>query len=97
VGSHVVILIIIFIIVVIVRRFRRRLPRESIPLLLTTELFQGVSGPRPLAGSSLLRVFLLLLLRGNPPHCSVHRVLRDPWPGRLVPPYLLETDEKSRP
>jgi hypothetical protein len=29
--------------------------------------------------------------------CSVHRVLRDPWPGRLVTPYLLETDEKSRP
>jgi hypothetical protein len=44
-------------------------------------------------GPSLLRVFLLLLLRGNPPRCPVHRVLRDPWPGRLVPPYLLKTDE----
>jgi hypothetical protein len=93
VSSHVVILIIIFIIIVVARRFRRRLPRESLPLLPTTELFQGVSSPRPLAGSGLLRVLLfLLLLRGNPPRCSVHRVLRDPWPGRLVPPYLLGTD-----
>jgi hypothetical protein len=33
----------------------------------------------------------------QPARCSVHRVLWDPWPGRLVPPYLLETDEKSRP
>jgi hypothetical protein len=60
------------------------------------ELFQGVSGPHPLAGLGLLRVLLLLLLlRGNPPRCSVHRILRDPWPGRLVPPYLLETDGDS--
>jgi hypothetical protein len=57
------------------------------------ELFQGVSSPHPLAGPGLLRILLfLLLLRGNPPHCSVHRILRDPWQGRLVPPYLLKTD-----
>src|SRR5699024_2691762 len=31
-------------------------------------------------------------LRGNPPRCSVHRILRDSRQGRLVPPYLLETD-----
>jgi hypothetical protein len=57
------------------------------------ELFQGVSSPHPLAGSGLLCVLLfLLLLRDNPPRCSVHRILRDPWQGRLVPPYLLKTD-----
>jgi hypothetical protein len=97
VGSHIVIFVIVFIVIIVVRRFRRRLPRESIPLLPTTELFQGVSGPRPLAGPSLLRVlFLLPLLRGNPPRSSVCRILRDPWPGRLVTPYLLKTYEKSR-
>jgi hypothetical protein len=48
-----------------------------------------------LAGPGLLLVLLfLLLLRGNLPRCSVYRVLRDPWPGRLVPPYLLGTDGK---
>jgi hypothetical protein len=95
--SHIVVFIIVFIVVVVVRRFRRRLPREPIPLLPTTEPFQGVPSPHPLAGPSLLRVlFLLPLLRGNPLRSSVHRVLRDRWPGRLVPPYLLETDGKSR-
>jgi hypothetical protein len=93
VGGHVV----VFIIVVVIRRLRRRLPREPIPLLPTMKPFQGVSSPRPLAGSSILRVLLLLpLLRGDPPRSSVHRVLRDRWQGRLVRPYLLETDEKSR-
>jgi hypothetical protein len=97
VGSHVVVFIIVFIVVVIVRRLRRWLPRESIPLLPTTEPFQGVSCPRPLAGPSLLRVLLLLpLLRGDPPRSSVHRVLRDRWRERLVSPYLLEMDEESR-
>jgi hypothetical protein len=95
-GSHVVVLVIIFI-VVVVRRLRRRLPREPLPLLPTMELLQGVSGPRPLVGPGFPCVLLLLLLRGNPLRCSVHRVLRDPWPGRLVPPYLLETDGKYRP
>jgi hypothetical protein len=94
-GSHVVVFIIVFI--VVVRRLRRRLPREPIPLLPTTEPFQGVPSPRPLTGPSLLRVLLLLpLLRGDSPRSSVHRVLRDRWQGRLVRPYLLETDEKSR-
>jgi hypothetical protein len=96
VGSHIVVFIVVFI-VVVVRRLRRRLPREPIPLLPTTEPFQGVPSPRPLAGPSLLRVlFLLPLLRDNPPRSSVHRVLRDRWQGRLVMLYLLETDEKSR-
>ena len=83
-GSHVVLLVIIFIIVVVITRYRRQLPRGPLPLLPTTKLFQGVSSPHPLAGPGLLR--------GNPPRCSVHRILRDPWQGRLVPPYLLETD-----
>jgi hypothetical protein len=92
-GSHVVFLIIIFIIVVVITRYRRQLPRGPLPLLPTTKLFQGVSSPHPLAGPSLLRVLLfLLLLRGNPPRCSVHRILRDPWQGRLVPPHLLKTE-----
>jgi hypothetical protein len=57
------------------------------------ELFQGVSSSHPLAGPGLLRVLLfLLLLCGNPLRCSVHRILRDSRQGRLVPPYLLETD-----
>jgi hypothetical protein len=74
-----------FIIVVVVRRFRRRLPREPLPLLPTMELFLGVSSPHPLAGLGLLRVLLfLLLLRGNPPRCSVHRILRDSRQGRLA-------------
>jgi hypothetical protein len=97
VGRHVVIFIIVFIVVIVIRRLRRRLPREPIPLLPTTKPFQGVLCPRPLAGPSLLRVLLLLpLLRGDPPRSSVHRVLRDRWQGRLVSPYLLETNEKSR-
>jgi hypothetical protein len=96
-GGHVVLLVIIFIIIVVVERFRRRLPREPLPLLLATALFQGVSSPPPLAGPGLLRVLLLLpLLRGNPPRCSVHRVLRDPWQGRLVPPHLLKRRGKPQ-
>jgi hypothetical protein len=92
-GGHVVLLLII---IVVVGRLRRRLPRESLPLLLATTLFQGVSSPPPLTGTGLLRVLLpLLLLRGDPPHCSVHRILRDPWPGRLVPPHLLEKGGKK--
>jgi len=64
---------------------------------LTTALFQGVSSPPPLAGPGLLRVLLLLLLlRGDPPRCSVHRVLRDSWQGRLVPPHLLKKGENPR-
>jgi hypothetical protein len=95
-GGHVVLLVIIFIIVV-VGRFRRRLPREPLPLLLATMLFQGVSSPPPLAGSGLLRVLLLLLLlRGDSPRCSGHRVLRDPRQGRLVPPHLLKRGEKPQ-
>ncbi len=63
-GRHVVVLVVlvVIIVVVIVRRLRRRIPRESIPLLPTTEPFQGVPSPRPLAGPSLLRVLFLLLL-----------------------------------
>jgi hypothetical protein len=98
-GGHVVlIIIIIIIVVVVVGRFWRRLPRESLPLLLATTLFQGISGPPPLTGPGLLRVLLpLLLLRGDPPCCSVHRILRDPWPGRLVPPHLLEKGGGKKP
>jgi hypothetical protein len=93
-GSHVVLPVIIFIIVVAVGRFRRRLPREPLPLLPATKLLQGVSGPPPLAGPGLLRVLLLLLLlRGDLPCCSVHRILRDRWQGRLVPPHLLKKGE----
>jgi hypothetical protein len=95
-GGHVVLLIIIIIIVVVVGRFRRRLPRESLPLLLATALFQGVSSLPPLTAPGLLRVLLpLLLLRGDPPRCSVHRILRDPWQGRLVPPHLLKKGGKK--
>jgi hypothetical protein len=95
-GGHVVLLVIVFIIVV-VGRFRRRLPREPLPLLLMTALFQGVSSPPPLAGPDLLRVLLLLpLLRGDPPRCSGHRVLRDPGQGRLVPPHLLKRRGKPQ-
>jgi hypothetical protein len=95
-GGHVVLLIIIIVVVVVVGRFGRRLPRESLPLLLATALFQGVSSPPPLTGPGLLRVLLpLLLLRGDPPRCSVHRILRDPWPGRLVPPHLLKKGGKE--
>jgi hypothetical protein len=90
-GGHVVLLVIIIIVIVVVGRFRRWLPRESLPLLLATELFQGVSSPPPLTGPGLLRVLLpLLLLRGDPPRCSGHRILWNPWQGRLVPPHLLK-------
>jgi hypothetical protein len=59
-------------------------------------LLQGVPCPPPLAGPSLLRVFLLLLLlRGDSPRCSVYRVLRDPWLGGLVPPHLLKKGRKK--
>jgi hypothetical protein len=93
-GSHVVFLVIIFIIVIVVGRFRWRLPREPLPLLLATKLFQGISSPPPLAGPGLLRVLLfLLLLHGNPPRGSVHRIPRDPWQGRLVPSHLLKKGE----
>src|SRR5690349_13595340 len=54
---------------------------------------QGVPSPYPLAGPSLFRVLLLLLLlRSDPPRGSVHRVLWDRWQGRLVKPQVLETD-----
>ena len=95
-GRHVVVLVVI-VVVVVVRRLRRRLPRESVPLLPPTTPLQGILSQHPLAGPSLLRVLLLLpLFRGDPPRDSVHRVLRDRWQGRLVEPHLLETDEKSR-
>jgi hypothetical protein len=96
-GGHVIVFIIV-VVVMIVRRLQRRLPRETVPLLPPTTLLQGVPSPHPLAGPSLLRVLLLLLLlRSNPLRGSVHRVLWDRWQGRLVKPQLLETDEKSRP
>jgi hypothetical protein len=98
-GSRVIIFIIVIIVVVvvIVRRLRLRLPWESVPLLPTTTLLQGISSPRPCASPSLLRVLLLLLLLcGNPPRGLVHCVLRDPRSGRLVKPHLLEMGEKSR-
>jgi hypothetical protein len=94
-GGHVVLLLII-VVIVVVGRLRRRLPRESFPLLPATVLLQGVSSPPPLTGPGLLRVLLLLLLlRGDPPRCTVHRVLRDPWQGGLVPPHLLKEGEKE--
>jgi hypothetical protein len=94
-GGHVVLLLII-VVIVVVGRLRRRLPWESFPLLLATALLQGVPSPPPLAGPGLLRVLLLLLLlRGDPPRCSVYRVLRDPWQGGLVPPHLLNKGEKK--
>jgi hypothetical protein len=93
-GGHVIIVIII-VVVIVVGRLRRRLPRESVPLLLATALLQGVPSPPPLAGPGLLRVLLfLLLLRGDPPRCTVHRVLRDPWQGGFVPPHILKGGEK---
>jgi hypothetical protein len=58
-------------------------------------LLQGVPSPPPLTGLGLLRVLLLLLLRGDPPRCSVHRVLRDPWQRGLVPPHLLKKERKK--
>jgi hypothetical protein len=95
-GGHVVLLIII--VVVVVGRFRRRLPRESLPLLLAMALFQGVSSPPPLTGPGLPRVLLpLLLLRGDPPRCSGHLILRNPWQGRLVPPHLLKKGGGRKP
>jgi hypothetical protein len=94
-GGH-VILFIIIVVIVVVGRLRRRLPREPVPLLLATALLQGIPSPPPLAGPGLLCVLLLLLLlRGNPPCCSVHRVLRDPWQGGFVPPHLLKIGEKE--
>ena len=94
-GGHVVLLLII-IVVVVVGRLRRWLPRESLPLLLATALLQGVPSPPPLAGPGLLRVLLLLLLlRGDPARCSGHRILWNPWQGRLVPPHLLKKGGKK--
>jgi hypothetical protein len=94
-GGHVVLLLIV-IVIIVVGRLRRRLPWESLPLLLATAFLQGVPSPPPLAGPGLLRVFLLLLLlRGDPQRCSVHRVLRDPWQGGLVSPHLLKKGRKK--
>jgi hypothetical protein len=82
-GHHVVILVII--IIIVVGRLRRRLPREPVPLLSPTTLLQGVPSSHPLASPSLLRVLLLLLLlHGDPPRGSVHRVLRDPQQGGFI-------------
>jgi hypothetical protein len=90
-GRHVVVHVII-IIVVVVRRLRRRLPRESVPLLPPTTPLQGFPSPHPLAGPGLFRVLLLFLLRGDPPRGSAHRVLRDRWQGGLGKPQPLETN-----
>jgi hypothetical protein len=65
-GSHVIIfIIVIVVVVVIVRRLRLRLPWESVPLLPTTMLLQGVAEPpelfqlkcpsRTLKGSNTLK------------------------------------------
>jgi hypothetical protein len=79
-GCHVVAFVIIIVVNVVVRRLRRRLPREPVPLLSPTTLFQGLPSPHPLASLGLFRILLLLfLLRGDPPRGSVHRVLRDRW------------------
>jgi hypothetical protein len=94
VGSHVIVfIIVIIVVVVIVKRLRRRLPREPVPPLLPTMPLQSIPSPRPLAGPSLFRVLLLLLLLcSDPPRGSVHRVLWDLWQKRLVKAHLLETD-----
>jgi hypothetical protein len=85
-GRHVVVFVII-VVIIVVRRLRQRLPREPVPLLPSTTPLQGVPSPHPLAGPSLVRVLLLLLLlRSDPPRGSVHHVLRDRWQGRLVTP-----------
>jgi hypothetical protein len=50
---------------------------------------QGFPSPHPLVGPGLFRV---LLLRGDPPRGSAHRVLRDRWQGGLVKTQPLETN-----
>jgi hypothetical protein len=95
-GGHVVLLLFVVVVVVIIGRLRRQLPGKSFPLLLTTAFLQGIPSPPPPAGPGLLRIlFLLLLLRGDPPRRPTHRVLRDRRQGGFVPSHLLKRGEKE--